>query len=69
MQKKDRPISCRRNYERASMQSVSLESDCSFLSASYYITNVGMELGPLYDMSQVDENGVIYNPDWDEGTN
>lgn len=67
MQKKERPISSRRKYECASVLSVSLESDCSFLSASLYITNDGQGLGPEYNMGLEDNNGLIFNPDWDFG--
>lgn len=67
MQKETQAKHASMDYESAALQSISLETECSFLSASYLIDNVGQEYGPVYDMGTTDDTGNIFNPDWDFG--
>lgn len=54
-------------YVTASAAIYSIETDCSFLSASYLINNIGQEYGLTYNFTDVDTNtGTnMYNQDWD----
>ena len=55
-------------YIPATVRLTSLETDCSFLTASYLSID-GQEQGPSYDMGAEDDSGNIFNPDWDYGIN
>lgn len=57
----------RDRYIPAAMSFTSLETDCTFLSASHLMEIDGQETGVSYDMSAEDESGFIFNPDWDFG--
>ena len=72
MQKKNQSVSGlsdipREEYIPVSMSFTSLETDCTFLSASYLLEIDGQEKGVSYDMSGEDSSGFIFNQDWDFG--